>query len=117
MSLSEISESSVSSSLETMSYLTISSNYVKKWVESMKEKYSHSKKEQEMENWKSNVQRMKQEINEKKEEIQKEIKKDTRTLLNSFLEKEKYKKHMDEMFRKLEKKNSRKKRRYSEMET
>lgn len=107
---------SVSSTLSTMNLLTTNENYGKEWRKSMEEKYSIPKKEMEMANWKSNVERIKEEINEKIEEIHKEIKKDTRTLLNSFLEKEEFKKHMDGIFTKLEKKCSRRKRRYDEIE-
>jgi hypothetical protein len=117
MSFSEISESSVSSSLETMSYLTISRKYGEEWRESLNEKYSIPKKEKEMENWKSSVQRMKQEIHEKIEEIHREIKKDTKNFLNCFFEKEMFRKHMNEMFANLEQKYSRRKRRFHEMET
>ena len=116
MSFSEISDSSVSSSLETISLLTITTKYGKKWRESMEEKYSIPKMEMEMEHWKSSVERIKQEIHGKIEEIHEEIKKDTRTLLNSFLEKELFRKHMDGIFSNLEKKCMRKKRRYDEIE-
>jgi len=83
----------------------------------MEEKYSIPKKEKEMEIWKSSVERIKQEIHGKIEEIHGEIKKDTKTLLNCLLEKDIFKKHMDELYSKLEKKCMRRKRRYDEMES
>jgi len=119
MSISEISNSSLSTSLETMSFLT-TSKYGKEWRESMEEKYSIPKKQEEMDLWKSNVQRMKQEIHEKIEEIREERKKDTKILLNCFLEKELFTKHMNEIFQrftKTDKKSMRRKRRFDEMES
>jgi uncharacterized coiled-coil DUF342 family protein len=94
----------------------MSTQYGKDWRKSMEEKYSIPKKEMEMENWKSSVERIKQEIHGKIQEIHGEIKKDTKILLNCFLEKEEFKKHMDGIFANLEKKCMRRKRRYDEIE-
>ena len=111
MSISDIS----TESLETMSSLTNTSKYGKSWRESLESKYKIPKKEEEFDIWKSNVERMKDEIENKIEEIQEERKKDMKIFLNCFLEKEKFSKHMNEIFGKFGKQTTTRKRNFEEI--
>lgn len=84
------------------------------WREKVQEKYSIPKN-LEMDLWKSNVERIKNEIEEKIEEIRQERKKDTKSFLNCFFENQKFSKHMDEIFRTIDRKITSKKRKFEEI--
>ena len=110
-----VSDISTDSTISEMSFLSNTTEYRKSWRESLESKYKIPKKEEEFDIWKSNVERMKYEIENKIEEIQEERKKDMKIFQNCFLEKEKFSKHLNEIFEKFGKKKITRKRCFEEI--